>query len=89
MELVCSLVYILVFLFVIKKWTFFRCAGIRFQSLSFVFLLKIAFSYLLYFIYENYYGYQSDSYQYFKDAQFIFHEFNQSPKALLLSLIHI
>ena len=83
MEIVCSLVYILVFLFVIKKWSFFRCAGIRFQSLSFVFLLKIAFSYLLYFIYENYYGYQGDSYQYFKDAQFIFHEFNQSPKALL------
>ena len=51
------------------------------SKLSFVFLLK--FFLICFILFMKIIMVISDSYQYFKDAQFIFHEFNQSPKALL------
>ena len=74
MDILLSIVYIIALLFIIKKWSFFQNSGIRFQSISAIFLLKIAFSFLLYIIYDQFYGYQSDSYYFFNDAQIIYKE---------------
>jgi len=86
MDILLSIVYIIALLFIIKKWSFFQNSGIRFQSISAIFLIKILFSFLLYFIYDQFYGYQSDSYYFFNDAQIIYKELKNNT-ADLFSII--
>jgi hypothetical protein len=73
--------YGLIFLFLIRKSNFFSLSGIPKQVPGGIFLLKIFFGFLYYFIYQYYTPYinTGDAIKYFNDSQVIFNSLFSKP----------
>lgn len=81
MEILLLIAYSAFFIFLIYKMRFFDAPGISKLSLSFVFLLKIGFGLLLWYIYTFYYPNRAtaDIYKYFDDSKIMFDALKTNP----------
>ncbi len=70
MEILLTLAYTAIFIFLITKIPFFKLDGIKMKWILFIFLLKIVFGIAMAFIYTFYYPVRSDAdiYKYFDDS---------------------
>jgi hypothetical protein len=80
-EIFLSLLYILLFLFLIRKSRFFKIEGLSFGFLSFAFILKMVFGILLMLIYSRYYTDRStaDVFKYFDDGKIMYESLFSNP----------
>ena len=74
MEIFCTSIYILLIIFLIYRWNFFKLSGIKTEKLLFLFLLKITFCFAIYFVYTRYYTIRetADIFKYFDDAELLY-----------------
>lgn len=74
MELLLTVTYTALFIFIIQKMKFFEMDGISKRSVSGIFILKILFGLLLWAIYTFYYTDRAtaDIYKYFDDSKIMF-----------------
>lgn len=81
MEILLTLTYTLLFIFVLHKMDFFVVNGISKRKLSGIFLLKIAFGIALWAVYTFYYPDRgtADIYKYFDDSAVIFNALKTKP----------
>jgi len=81
MEILLTITYSALFIFVIHKMDFFVVNGISKRMFSFLFLLKIAFGLILWAIYTFYYTDRAtaDIYKYFDDSKIIFETLKTKP----------
>jgi hypothetical protein len=81
-EALLTIFYTLIFLWVIRKWSFLRGDGLSPNIVSFIFLLKIGFGFLLYAIYYYYYGnnrFTSDAFRFYDDSLVIYETLKTEP----------
>ncbi len=74
MEIVLTITYAAIFIFLIHKMRFFNADGISKRSFIILFILKLFFGFALWAIYTFYYTERvtADIYKYFDDSKFIF-----------------
>lgn len=74
LELFCIILYYLLLLFTIKKWSFFTNSGISHRNLTLLFSIKFLFSISLYYVYTLYYTDRktADIFKYFDDAKYLY-----------------
>jgi hypothetical protein len=77
---------------VIRKWSFFHGGGLTPNIISFIFLLKIGFGFLLFAIYYFYYGnnrFTSDAFRFFDDSLVMYGALKTDPTYYLRLLFGI
>lgn len=81
MEILLTLTYTVLFIFIIHKMKFFEVDGISKKSISLLFLLKLIFGFALWAIYTFYYTDRStaDIYKYFDDSKVIYNALKTNP----------
>jgi len=59
---------------ILKKWSFFKNSGIKFQTLCLLFSLKFIFGLIIFYVYSYYYTDRStaDIFKYFDDAKYLY-----------------
>ncbi|MFB6305841.1 MAG: hypothetical protein ABEH43_02430 [Flavobacteriales bacterium] len=69
-EIGISILYVFLFLYFIKKWSFFNCPSINRKYFYSIFILKVLAGFTLYIIYSQYYTNRStaDVFRYFDDS---------------------
>jgi len=74
LEILLTILYSLLFIFLIYKLPFFKIEGFNWKSLTVVFILKIAAGLVMYFIYTYYYTDRStaDIFRYFDDSKVMY-----------------
>ncbi len=74
MEILLTIFYSLLFIYLIYKLPFFKVDGFSWKSLTVVFILKIAAGLVMYFIYTYYYTVRStaDIFRYFDDSRVMY-----------------
>ncbi len=82
MEILLTITYSLLFIFIINKWNFFSIQGVSRKSIIAVFIVKVFFGVLLGLIYTYYYTSRADAdiYKYFDDSKILFSAFFTHPK---------
>ena len=91
-EALLTIFYTLILLWVIRKWSFFHGGGLTPNIISFVFLLKIGFGFLLFVIYYFYYGnnrFTSDAFRFFDDSLIMYGALKTDPTHYLRLLFGI
>lgn len=80
-EILLSLFYACLFIWIIFRWRLFRCDGISKQSLSLLFVVKMAVGILLTLIYTYYYTVreEADIFKFFDDSKYIFNALFVNP----------
>lgn len=87
-----TIFYALILLWVIRKWSFFHGGGLTPNIISFIFLLKIGFGFLLFAIYYFYYGnnrFTSDAFRFFDDSLVMYGALKTDPTYYLRLLFGI
>ncbi len=81
MEILLTLTYTLIFIFIIYKMPFFEVVGLSKKQISFIFILKICCGLLLWAIYTFYYTERAtaDIYKYFDDSKIMFDALKNKP----------
>lgn len=81
MEILLILGYSSFFIFLIHRLSFFRTSGLSAPTLSFFFVLKLFFGFLLWAIYTFYYPNRAtaDIYKYFDDSEIIYNALKTKP----------
>ncbi len=82
LEFILIVFYLLLFLYAIKKHSFFIKSGIKPTWLSALFLLKIGVGLVLYFIYTRFYTVraEADMFKYFDDSKVVYDALWLNPK---------
>lgn len=91
-EALLTIFYALILLWVIRKWSFFHGGGLTPNIISFIFLLKIGFGFLLFAIYYFYYGnnrFTSDAFRFFDDSLVMYGALKTDPTYYLRLLFGI
>lgn len=85
MTLVLGTIFFIFFVFLLKKWTFFRDSGIQFTHLLIVLLLKITVSWGMIWIYTHVYKdlKNNDIHKYYNDSAPIFKTLTDDPKTFV------
>lgn len=91
MELLLSLTYITLFIFLINKIKFFSIEGVSRKALIGVFLLKVLAGYFMFLLYTYYYTVRKDAdiFKYFDDSAILFSSIYQNPKHFFQMLFGI
>jgi len=91
MELLLTLFYCLIFIFLIFRMKFFRLEGFSPRIVSGVFLLKVLSGVLLWWIYTYYYTDRStaDIYKYFDDSKVMFDALRHNPSDFFHMLLGV
>ena len=91
MEYFLTLSYTLLFIFLIRKLSFFNINGLSFRILSTIFVIKILAGILLSFIYTYYYTDRStaDIFKYFDDSKIMYDALFQKPSDFFRMLFGI
>lgn len=81
MEILLTITYTALFIFIINKMKFFDIEGLSKRTLSGIFILKILFGLLLWVVYTFYYTDRStaDIYKYFDDSKVLFDVIKTNP----------
>jgi hypothetical protein len=91
MEILLTLAYTALFIFLITKIPFFKLEGIKMKWILFVFLLKIAFGIAMALIYTFYYPVRSDAdiFKYFDDSGILYNMLFINPSYFIRMLFGI
>lgn len=81
MEILLTITYTLLFIFIIHRMNFFDIDGISKRTISGIFILKIIFGLLLWAVYTFYYTDRAtaDIYKYFDDSKILFDALTTNP----------
>jgi hypothetical protein len=90
-EVALTILYALIFVFLIRKLPFFRLPGIAPNAISLVFFLKVVAGLALYFIYTYYYTDRStaDIFKYFDDSKVMYDALFTNPADFLCMITGI
>ena len=81
MEIFLTLLYTLVFAFIIYKFSFFNVNGISRKQLIYLFVIKIGAGISLFLVYSYYSNYsdEADIFKYFADGNIMFNALRENP----------
>ena len=81
MEILLTITYSVLFLFIIRKLSFFRLDELSVSSISYIFIVKIIFGCVLWLVYTYYYTDRTtaDIYKYFDDSKIMFDALKSKP----------
>ena len=74
-----ALAYTFLFIFLIKRWSFFQIDGISRNALTSVFIVKLFFGVVFWAVYTYYYTDKADAFLYFNDGKAIYQAFYERP----------
>lgn len=85
MEWIITIAYLLLFIWIINKWGFFKRSGLSNRFLVFVFLLKFSAGLFLTYIYSHHYTVrnEADIFKYFDDSAPLYDALYKNPKDYL------
>lgn len=91
LEIFVSILYVIAFIFLIKKLPFFKIEGLKSTFLIIVFLLKVIMGLVLFFIYTRYYPdrSQADIFKYFDDSKIMYDALFENPSDFFRMLFGI
>jgi len=91
MEILLTITYTLIFIFIIHKMKFFEAKGISKKTITLIFITKICFGILLWAIYTYYYTERAtaDIYKYFDDSKIMFDALKKNPSHYFKMLLGI
>lgn len=81
-QVVLYIAFLFFIFWIIKKWKFFQHTSLSYQWLIFLFVMKVAVSFGLFFIYTYYYPnnrLENDIFKYYDDSQIMFQAIHHSP----------
>ena len=88
-EFILAVIYSALFIFIIRKHSFFHTESISRNAMTFAFIVKILFGFLfwaVYFFHASYKNY-SDAFMYFEDGKAIYQALYEKPSAYLKILL--
>lgn len=83
MQFFYYITFLILFIWIIKKWQFFDQSSLNFKWRAFFFIVKVVVSFIVYFIYTYYYPnmrIDSDIFKYYDDSQIMYKALKDSPK---------